>query len=77
MVIITYTCQDCIGHMANPEIGQMSNLGSVHQAKEFVKLMSIFWYQEWAARLIESASKKPTERMGIGALDASGHQPQL
>jgi hypothetical protein len=45
----------------------MSNLGLVHQAKEFGKLMSIFWYQEWAARLIQSASKNPTERMGIGA----------
>ncbi len=67
MVIVTYTCQDCIGHVANPGIGQISNLGLVHQAKEFGKLMSIFWYQEWAARLILSASQNPTERMGIGA----------
>jgi hypothetical protein len=35
--------------MANLGIGQMSNLGLVHQANEFGKLMSIFWYQERAS----------------------------
>jgi hypothetical protein len=35
--------------MANLGIGQVSNLGLVYQAKEFGKLMSIFWYQERAS----------------------------
>lgn len=65
MVIVTYMCQDCIGHMANLGFGRMSNLGLVHQGNEFGELMSIFWYQEWATRLIQSASKNPAERMGF------------